>query len=96
MKVIIILYIFSCVNSEFLAHTNSKCTKHLENEHVDGTLACLRETHGIYLPYFTVKAYVEAFHNDNCYKIKEIYKQYYKRDKGFRYCHQKWNVELIE
>ena len=95
-----LIFIFLLLSSSLLIlpglsqKINSRCTKHSENENIEGTLSCLRESNGIYLPYFEIRAYLKAFYEDDCKKIKEIYTKYYKIDKLFKFCHEKWSVIL--
>lgn len=83
------------IKTELYKGISSNCTKKYEKENIDGTLACLREEHDIYVPYFVIKTYSESIKNEDCDTAKEIFKKY-KKDKKFVECHHKWNVELID
>ena len=60
IKLFIISLLINSYISELYKGIQSKCTKKNKNENIDGTLACLREGHDIYVPYFDVKIYSEA------------------------------------
>ena len=95
IKLFIISLLINSYISELYKGIQSKCTKKNKNENIDGTLACLREGHDIYVPYFDFKIYSEAIKSEDCDKAKELF-QKYKTDKKFVECHHKWNVELID
>ena len=88
-------FIINLIICDLYKGIESKCTKKLEKENIDGTLACLREVEDIFVPYSAIKNYTESIKNEDCDKAKEIFNKY-KSDKKFLYCHHKWNVELIE
>ena len=94
-RFLIIALLINLFISDLYKGIKSKCTKNLEKENIDGTLACLRETEDIFVPYYAIKNYTESIKNEDCDKAKEIFNKY-KSDKKFLYCHHKWNVELIE
>ena len=96
MKAINLIFVLLLINSilcEMYKGIESKCTKKLMGENIDGTLACIREEHEIFIPYLQVKAYSEAIKNNDCQKANELFKKY-KNNKVFIQCHKKWNVEL--
>ena len=90
---VLLLLLINSIFCEMYKGIESKCTKKLMGENIDGTLCCLREEHEIYIPYLQVKAYSEAIKNSDCPKAVELFKKYQK-NKVFIHCHKKWNVEL--
>ena len=97
MKAILLFLVLLLINSSFCElykGIESKCTKKLYKENIDGTLACFREEREMYIPYFGIKAYSESIKNNDCAKAKELFNKY-KDNKKFVECHNKWNVELL-
>ena len=97
MKAINLIFAILLINSifcELYKGIESKCTKKVMKENIDGTLCCLREETEINIPYLQIKAYSQAITSNNCQRAKELYKKY-QNNKKFVECHKKWNVELI-
>jgi hypothetical protein len=79
MKAINLIFVLLLINSilcEMYKGIESKCTKKLMGENIDGTLACIREEHEIFIPYLQVKAYSEAIKNNDCQKANELFKSF--------------------
>ena len=95
IKLILIVLLINSLCGELYKGIKSKCTKNLDKENIDGTIACLWESDDIYVPYFGVKNYTNAIKAEDCEKAKLLF-QKFKRDKRFIECHKRWNVELID
>ena len=63
IKLFIISLLINSYISELYKGIQSKCTKKNKNENIDGTLACLREEHDIYVPYFAINLKISQCHN---------------------------------
>ena len=95
IKLFLIALLINSLCGELYKGITSKCTKKLDKENIDGTIACLWETTDIYIPYFGIKNYTNAIKTEDCVQAKKLFNKY-KKDKRFIECHQRWHVELID